>query len=395
MSRTVTALYDTREEAETARQRLAAEMELGSARIHDQQSHGSGEGEGALNRLPFSQEDRPTYHEGIRRGGFLLTAEVRGHEVADKIIRLLEESASVDLDTRQEQWRSDGWSPEPAAPLKADTGSQEAIPIVEEELTVGRREVERGGARVRSYVREVPVHEQVTLREEHVSVERLPVDRPVDAAELEGDLLRERDVAMTATAEEPVVTKEAHVREEVVVTKTAEQRVEQVEDQVARTEIALENETTTPNLTPPQPAAGADFMTDTNRPASPAPITAQETTSSSIAPDASEAFPIGGGAATTAVPQPRVVESTRFEEARSSYQPRSQLVVEERTQSIRPSTRLVIGSAVAGAIAGSVIPFMLAGRKSNKHREVLLIEDNAPSEPIGHDGGQFPVRGRE
>jgi hypothetical protein len=37
----------------------------------------------------------------------------------------------------------------------------------------------------------------------------------------------------------------------------------------------------------------------------------------------------------------------------------------------------VIGSAVAGAIAGGVIPFMLAGRKPAAQREILLIEDKS------------------
>jgi hypothetical protein len=54
---------------------------------------------------------------------------------------------------------------------------------------------------------------------------------------------------------------------------------------------------------------------------------------------------------------------------------------------------LVIGSAVAGAIAGGVIPFMLAGRKS-KTSEVLLIEDHSPSVPIGQASTNVPVRGR-
>ena len=148
MSRTVTALYDTKAEAETARQRLAAEVELGSARILDQQSHDAGGPDGSLNRVPLSHEDRGAFHEGIRRGGFLLTAEVRGHEDADKIIRLLEESASVDLDHRQEQWRGDGWSP--AAAQSPSNQSEQVIPVVEQDLVVGRREVERGGAKVRS-----------------------------------------------------------------------------------------------------------------------------------------------------------------------------------------------------------------------------------------------------
>ncbi len=380
MSRTVTALYDTRAEAEAARQRLDAEVDLGSARILDQQSHASGGPDGSLNRVPLSHEDRPTFHEGIRRGGFMLTAEVRSHEDADKIIRLLEESASVDLDRRLEQWRSDGWSPSPAAqPNRAaqprgEGQSEEVIPIVEEELAVGRREVERGGARVRSYVREVPAHEEVTLREEHVSVERRPVDQPVDAADLEGDLLRERDVEVTAKAEEAVVSKEAHVREEVVVTKVEERRVEQVEDQVARTEVDL----------------------DQGRTASPARVDTHDTTSSSLPPAVAASFPIGGAA--NPVPQPRAVERSDFaetggfEEAAAAYQPPRETIVAERRESNRPSAALVIGSAVAGAIAGSVIPFMLAGRKSSRTREVMLIEDHSPSREIGVTSNLPPAR---
>jgi uncharacterized protein (TIGR02271 family) len=119
--------------------------------------------------------------------------------------------------------------------------AEEHIPIVEEELRIGKREVNRGGARVRSYVREIPVHEQVSLREEHVSVERRPVNQTLSAGELNsGDLLRDRTIEMTETSEEAVVAKEAHVAEEVVVRKTAEERVEQVEDTVRRTEVDID-----------------------------------------------------------------------------------------------------------------------------------------------------------
>ena len=41
---------------------------------------------------------------------------------------------------------------------------------------MGKREVSGGRVRVRSYVVETPVQEQVNLRQEHVSVERRPVD---------------------------------------------------------------------------------------------------------------------------------------------------------------------------------------------------------------------------
>jgi stress response protein YsnF len=293
-------LYDTRAEAEAARQRLSSEVSLDRIKIIDKDNGGSaggGSGGGGLGGLYLSNEDRHAYGEGIRRGGFLLCADVETGEDADKIVRLLEESSSVDMDERQNSWRSEGWSPQAAtggmssgagstsgsgasmqssAGATSQTGShvvaEEHIPIVEEELRIGKREVERGGARVRSYVREVPVQEQVTLREEHVSIERRPVEQGQSQTLSQGqsqtlsqgqsqfggqsqsqfggqagatsgnpeDLLQERTIEMRETAEEAVVQKVANVREEVVVTKTAEERVEQVSDTVRHTEVDVQ-----------------------------------------------------------------------------------------------------------------------------------------------------------
>jgi hypothetical protein len=88
-----------------------------------------------------------------------------------------------------------------------------------------------------------------------------------------------------------------------------------------------------------------------------------------------------------------VEEVETFETFEESYQPPVETAVAERRRSSRPSAALVIGSAVAGAIAGGVIPFMLAGRKS-KAGEVLLIEDHSPSVSIGQASDDLPVRGR-
>jgi stress response protein YsnF len=61
----------------------------------------------------------------------------------------------------------------------ADRSSEEeTIPVVREELEIGKEEVERGGIRLRSRVVERPVEETVNLREENVNIERTPVDRP-------------------------------------------------------------------------------------------------------------------------------------------------------------------------------------------------------------------------
>jgi uncharacterized protein (TIGR02271 family) len=134
-----------------------------------------------------------------------------------------------------------GTAPGTAAEQLGAAG-EERIPIVEERLRVGKREVGHGRVRIRSYVVETPVQEQVTLREERVNVERRPVDRPLTSAD--EALFQERTVEVTKTAEEAVVAKEARVVEEVTLRKTAEERTETVRDTVRRTEVDVEDDRT-------------------------------------------------------------------------------------------------------------------------------------------------------
>lgn len=269
MSRVVTALYDTRAEAEAAQQRLRSAVDVDQLNVVDQGSSGRG-----LDRYHLSDDDRHVYGEALRRGGALLCAEVDEDADADAIVRALEETSSVDVDERQRGWQQEGWQPyagqpqgraaptrsaEPVASARPSGGmagvggattagggttiQEERIPIIEEELRVGKREVQRGGARVRSYVREVPVQEDVTLREEHVVVERRPVEsQTLRGAGNAGDLLQERTIEMTESVEEAVVEKVATVKEEVVIKKTAEVHNEHVQDTVRRTEVDVQND---------------------------------------------------------------------------------------------------------------------------------------------------------
>ena len=125
-----------------------------------------------------------------------------------------------------------------ARTTSAPTSSEAKIPVVEEELRVGKREVEGGGVRVNTRVEEVPVNEQVTVREETVDVHRRPVNRDVTDADLanlqQGSFeVRERD-------EEVVVDKQARVVEEVHIKKNVEDRTETVQDTVRRTDVDVE-----------------------------------------------------------------------------------------------------------------------------------------------------------
>lgn len=256
MSRTLTAMYDTRADAEAGQKRLTdAHIDVAHVKIHDESSVGNKTGAysthqnlgmwGSTKNALLPDEDRHTYEEGVRRGSFLLTADVDEHE-ADKAVRALEQTDGIDIDKRSGDWKAQGWDyassnalgtlPSGNTAAKSAVG-EEKLQVVEEQLVVGKREVERGGVRVRSYVTEKPVHEQIRLREERVAVERRPVDRKVEAGD---DAFRHRTIAMTETAEEAVVGKTARVVEEVVVKKTAGTRVEEIDDTVRRTDVEVE-----------------------------------------------------------------------------------------------------------------------------------------------------------
>ena len=254
MSRTITALFDSRADAEAGKNRLqAANIDISGLTVADQSTSGykaegysSHEDKGiwaSIKGAFLPDEDRHHYEEGVRRGGYLLSGEIADHH-ADEAVRILDEANSVDIDGRANDWRSSGWDYAAPAATGAQRGygdatGEQSIPIVEEQLRVGKREVDRGGVRVRSYVTETPVSEQVTLREENVSVERRAVDQPLSAAD--GDAFRERSIEMTETAEEAVVVKDARVVEEVVISKDVGTRTETVSDTLRHTEVEVEN----------------------------------------------------------------------------------------------------------------------------------------------------------
>ena len=198
---------------------------------------------GALVGAGIPEDEAHHYAEGVRRGGTLLMVEAPD-ERANEAAAILDSHAAVDIESRQADWRSRGWErhEHEAEPLDerqlASERERVEIPIVEEDVRVGKREVERGGVRARTFVRERPVDERVNLRDESVEVHREPANRPVTGAD--ADAFRERSVEMHETDEEAVVSKEARVVEDVVIEKQARDRTETVHDNVRRTEVEIE-----------------------------------------------------------------------------------------------------------------------------------------------------------
>jgi stress response protein YsnF len=132
----------------------------------------------------------------------------------------------------------------PGAATGDGTGRDEVIPVVREDVSVGKR-VEERRQRIRAYVVEKPFEQQVTLRDERVVIERRPVSGERTATG--PDAMREREFEVVERHEKPVVDKNARVVEEVVVHHEAGEHTETVRDKVRETRVDVDaNKTTGP-----------------------------------------------------------------------------------------------------------------------------------------------------
>ena len=181
---------------------------------------------GALTNAGVPEGDARYFEEGLKRGGTLLTVHAKTDEMARCAATVMQGDDEAAVGTGPQQRRS-----------ATEAEEKDVMPLAEEELVVGKREVSRGNVRIYTYVTEQPAQETVQLREEHVNVERRPVDRP---AHLADQAFKEQTIEVRETAEEPVVTKRARVVEEVVVRKETVTRQETIQDKVRKTDVRVE-----------------------------------------------------------------------------------------------------------------------------------------------------------
>jgi uncharacterized protein (TIGR02271 family) len=260
-------VFDSKNDAEKARQELRAcglpddritvrgstpDAAGAAAAGNDEEDH-----RGFFARLfGWHDADQPSsgvYSEAIRRGSYVVAVDSITDDRIDEAVQILQQNGAVDIDERASQWQAEGWTgaartgERATAQMQAKSeprtqmaGNSTKIPVVEEQLQVGKREVQRGGVRVFTRTTERPVQEDVTLREEHARVERHPVDRPATEAEL-GQAFQEKSVELRETVEEPVIAKTARVIEEVEVSKDVAERTERVQDTVRRTDVEVQD----------------------------------------------------------------------------------------------------------------------------------------------------------
>jgi len=196
-------------------------------------------------------EHHALYDHTVKSGGTVVTVVSDSNRV-DEISRILEQHGPVDLEERHSQYQTtgaygtaygtagDAVNAETASRASTtsgtDTPDEQVIPLAEEQLEVGKRDVDRGTTRVRRYTVSRDASEQIRLRDESVSVLRRPVSGNLAVG---ADAFTDREISATEIDEEAVVGKSAHVVEEVVLKKSVGHHDETVHGDVRREEIEV------------------------------------------------------------------------------------------------------------------------------------------------------------
>lgn len=268
MSKTIVGLFSSMSEAERIKQDLindgydsseinvmannsASETKTDST-SSARTDNSSGEGIGAKIEHFFSSlmggdsEVHEHYASGVNRGGALLAVHTEDDE-AEEVAQWLHEhgASNIDRNAGSVSGSSTGYRDTADSTSRQNftgtTGERDSqtIPVIEEDLEVGKRTVERGGVRVYSHVTEKPAEAEVTLRDETINVERRAVDRPATAEDFAAG--SGKAIEMRAQGEEAVVAKTARVVEEVVVGKQVSEHTDSIHETVRNTEVEVEN----------------------------------------------------------------------------------------------------------------------------------------------------------
>jgi stress response protein YsnF len=267
MSAILVGIYDNPKTAEELKQRVERERERSDrlielndralesdGHIGDKELHTPDDVGAYLRDCGFDEDIAAFYAERVRLGHNVIVFEApQDDEHFQRVASEMRACESPEINQKLERWRQGDrnvFAEETAAGMEAGaaepaptTGEtrtvegEERIPIVEERAKIGKAETERGAATIRTHVEEEPIEEEVSLREEHVEVERTPADRPVDEGERP---FEERTIEVSERAEEPIVSKEARVVEEVTVSKQETERTARISDVLRKTVVDVE-----------------------------------------------------------------------------------------------------------------------------------------------------------
>lgn len=121
------------------------------------------------------------------------------------------------------------------------SGNTESVRLHEEELQVGKRQVEAGNVRLRKVVNTEHQEVPVELRTEEVEIERVPVSDAT--ATSDSDVFEEEEINVPVTREEPVVAKEVRTTGEVRLNKNVQTQTETVGGDVRSEDVDVDDST--------------------------------------------------------------------------------------------------------------------------------------------------------
>jgi uncharacterized protein (TIGR02271 family) len=190
------------------------------------------------------------YGRAVDGGGTVLTVRVPDAD-APRAIEILHRIQPVDIEHRAAQLGLVTAAVEkpvvapaavPVATAVAKTGAateatDQVLRLAEEQLQVGKEQVEAGTTRVRRYVVEKPVEAQVTLHEEHAAVVRRAVADPTYVGDVDWD---DKTIVVTETAEKAIVNKVSRIAEEVVIRREGSDRVQTIRDTVRKQQVDVQ-----------------------------------------------------------------------------------------------------------------------------------------------------------
>lgn len=227
------------------------EDRIDERRGRNDQDEGFGDSIGRFFRNLFDNGEEAEKWTSAGRTNAIVSVYVSSNEEAVKAADILDTCGAIDIDERTTEtgaYTTAGQRSSQDTDIRDDRGPEgftdrgditdKTIPVIEENVNIGKREVENGGVRVRARIVEKPVEEHLRLREEHIYVERNPANRP--ATEKDMNTFQEGEIELSETAEVPVVNKEARVVEEVRLRKEVDEHDETVRDSVKKTDVDVE-----------------------------------------------------------------------------------------------------------------------------------------------------------
>ena len=267
------AIYPTLEEARRVSDRLLAEgLTAADVRLTDAST---GTSDTYVEREPrhergffdwlFASDvpeyDRTRYTNYLNENRAAVSVHVPDDHWHDRVIAIMEEFNPIDIEEdghalTQEHYATGTASASSTGMTAASTNlgttagtdlsatartdmsreREEVIPVVKEELEVGKRVTERR-YRVKSYIVERPIEKTVTVRDERVEIEHRPISRTGDLS-----MPQEREIEVIERHEEPFAEKRVTGTEEIVVRKEVVERPETVRGTVRETKVEVDKE---------------------------------------------------------------------------------------------------------------------------------------------------------